>query len=140
LHSVKLFFSSHHARGKVSTGPANVFSQETCAQCHTLAACQKRVLPLRLPTGLRILNARNSQPSVPYIPPTDLVITKEATESLKIKLQDGSGFNMTNYSRGNNEEYRALIVTVLCLCVINQKGLNVQCTKLGKDVVRLWNV
>ena len=47
---------------------------------------------------------------------------------------------MTNYSRGNNEEYRALIVTVLCLCVINQKGLNVQCTKLGKDVVRLWNV
>jgi hypothetical protein len=42
---------------------------------------------------------------------------------------------MTMYSRGIKEEYLAHIITVLC--VINQKGLDVQCRKLGKAVVRL---
>jgi hypothetical protein len=62
----------------------------------------------------------------------DLVTTKEATESLKIKLPDGTVFNMSIFSRGNTKEYLAHIIVVLHL--ISQKGLNVQCRKLAKAV------
>jgi hypothetical protein len=39
------------------------------------------------------------------------------------------------YSCGNTKEYLAHIVAVLC--IIKQKGLDVQCRKLGKAVVNL---
>jgi hypothetical protein len=42
---------------------------------------------------------------------------------------------MTIYSRGNTKEYLAHIVAVLR--IIKQKGLEVQCRKLGKAVVKL---
>jgi hypothetical protein len=42
---------------------------------------------------------------------------------------------MSIFSRGNTKEYLAHDVTVLCL--VNQKGLNVQCRKLGKVVDKL---
>jgi hypothetical protein len=68
-------------------------------------------------------------------PTTDLVTTKEAPESLKIKLLDGTVFNMSIFSQGNTEEYLAHIVTVLCL--ISQKGFDVQCRKLSKAVDKM---
>ncbi len=77
----------------------------------------------------------SSWPPVPYIPPTDLVTTKEEPQILKMKLPDGSVFNMSIYSRGNTKEYLAHIVAVLH--IIKQKGLNAQCRKLGKAVVKL---
>ncbi len=39
---------------------------------------------------------------------------------------------MSIFSQGKNKEYLAHIVAVLCL--INQKGLDVQCRKLAKAV------
>jgi hypothetical protein len=77
----------------------------------------------------------SSRPLIPYVPPTDLVTTKEAPESLKIKLPNGTVFNMSIFSRGNTKEYLARAVAVLHL--INQMGLNVQCRKLAKDVDKL---
>ncbi len=40
----------------------------------------------------------SSQPPILYVPPTDLVTTKEAPESLKIKLLNGTIFNMSIFS------------------------------------------
>jgi hypothetical protein len=77
----------------------------------------------------------SSWPPVLYVPPADLVTTKEELQSLKIKLPDGSVFNMSIYSCGNTKEYLAHIVAVLR--IIKQNGLDVQCRKLGKAVVKL---
>jgi hypothetical protein len=67
----------------------------------------------------------------------DLVTTKELPESLKIKLPDGTVFNMSIFSQGNTEEYLAHVVKVLHLNLINQKGLNMQCRKLAKACDKL---
>jgi hypothetical protein len=94
---------------------------------------------LKSPKGLKDLECKKGQPSsqppIPCIPLTDLVTTKEALESLKIKLPDGTDFNMSIFSQGNTKEYLAHVVVVLCL--INQMGLNVQCRKLAKAVDKL---
>jgi hypothetical protein len=71
----------------------------------------------------------NSWSSIPYVPPKDQVTTKEAPESLKIKLPNRTVFNMSIFSQGNTEEYLAHAITVLFL--INQKGLSVQCRRLA---------
>jgi hypothetical protein len=52
-----------------------------------------------------------------------------------IKLPDGTAFNMSIFSQGNTKEYLAHVVAVLCL--INQKGLNMQYRKLAKAVDEL---
>jgi hypothetical protein len=98
---------------------------------------------LKAPNGLKDLECEkgqlSSRPPVRYVPLTDLVTTKEELQSLKIKLPNGlpngSVFNMSIYSHGNTEEYLAHIVAVLC--IIKQKGLDAQCRKLGKTVVKL---
>jgi hypothetical protein len=77
----------------------------------------------------------SSWPPILYIPPTDLVTTKEAPESLKIKLPNGNIFNMSIFSQGNTKEY--LLHAIAVLRLINQKGLNVQCRKLAKVVDKL---
>jgi hypothetical protein len=56
-------------------------------------------------------------------------------ENLKIKLTNGTVFNMSIFYQGNTKEYFAHVVTVLCL--INQKGLGMQGRKLAKTVVKL---
>ncbi len=71
----------------------------------------------------------SSRPPVLYVPPTDFVTTKEEMQSQKIKLPDSI------YSHGNTEEYLAHIIAVLR--IIKQKGLDVQCRKLGKAVAKL---
>jgi hypothetical protein len=42
----------------------------------------------------------------------DLITTNEELQSLKIKLPDGSVFNMPIYSRGDTEEYLPHIIAV----------------------------
>ena len=94
---------------------------------------------LKAPDGLEDIKCKkgklSSRPPIPYVPPTDLVTTKEEPQSLKIKLPDGSVFNVSIYSHGNTKEYLAHIVAGFC--IIKQKGLDVQCRKLGKAVVKL---
>jgi hypothetical protein len=105
------------------------------------ALCQHAKLSttLKSPEGLKDLECKrgqlSSQPLIPYVLPTNLVTTKEALESLKIKLPNGTIFNMSIVSRGNTEEYLAYIVAVLRF--INQKGPDVQCRKLAKAVDKL---
>jgi hypothetical protein len=53
----------------------------------------------------------------------DLVTNKKSPESLKIKLPNGTIFNMSIFSQGNTKEYLAHVVVVLHL--INQKELDV---------------
>jgi hypothetical protein len=65
----------------------------------------------------------------------DLVTTKEALESLKIKLLDETVFSMSIFAQGNTKDYLAHIAGVLCL--ISQRGLNVQCRKQAKAVDKL---
>ena len=43
-------------------------------------------------------------PSIPYVPPTDLLVTKENSESLKVKLPDGTVLTMSIYSSRNPKE------------------------------------
>jgi hypothetical protein len=89
---------------------------------------------LKAPDGLKDSEWERGQLSswqpVPYIPPMDLVTTKKELQSLKIKLPDGSIFNMSIYSSGNTKEYLAHIVAVIR--IIKQKGLDVQCGCLGR--------
>jgi hypothetical protein len=70
-----------------------------------------------------------------YLAVTDLITTKEGLQVLKVKLPDGSVLNMSIYSRRNTKKYFAHILAVLH--IIKQKGLGVQCRKLGKAVVKL---
>jgi hypothetical protein len=74
------------------------------------------------------------QPPIPYIAVIDIVTPKEEPQIFKIKLLDASHLSMPIYSHGNNEEYRAHIVAVLC--VIDQKGLPKKCRVLAKAVVK----
>jgi hypothetical protein len=94
---------------------------------------------LNSPKGLKDSKCKKGQlsswPPILYIPPLDLLTTKEFTESHKIQIPNGTVFNMSIFSQGNTGEYLAHIVTVLCL--INQKGLNMQCRKLAKAVDKL---
>jgi hypothetical protein len=61
-------------------------------------------------------------PPIPYIPPTDLLQTKENTDTLKLKHPDRTVFSMTIFTKGNPEDYLQHIITVLCL--ITQKRLD----------------
>jgi hypothetical protein len=94
---------------------------------------------LKAPNRLKDSECKKGQlsswPPIPFIPPTDLLTTNEEKQSLKIKLPEGSIFSMPIYTRGNTEDYLAHIIAILR--IIKQKGLDVQCRKLGKAVVKL---
>jgi hypothetical protein len=112
--------------------------QETHAGYKTLEHAKMTTIH-KSPKRLKDLECKREQlsslPPFPYFPPTDLVATKESPNNLKIKLPDGTIFNMSIFSQGKTEEYLAHVGTVLCL--INQKGLNVKCRKLAKQVDKL---
>ncbi len=61
---------------------------------------------------------------------------KEETQLFKVKLPDVSHLSMPIFFHGNNKEYLAHIVAVLC--IIEQKGLPKKCQMLSKAVVR-WS-
>jgi hypothetical protein len=73
-----------------------------------------------------------NRPPVPYVPPTDLLQTKESSEVLKVKLSDGTVFSMGIFAKGTPEDYLQHIIAVLRL--IDQKGLHAQCKKHAKEM------
>jgi hypothetical protein len=85
-------------------------------------------------------NARKGQlshqPPIPYVPVVDIVTPKEEPQLYKVKLPNASHLSIFIYSRGNNEEYLAHLVAVLC--IIEQKGLPKKCRVAAKAVVR-WS-
>ncbi len=93
---------------------------------------------LKSPDGLKDTECKKGQlshrPPIPYVPVVDIVTPKEEPQLYKIKLPDASHLSIPIYSRGNNEEYIAHVVAVLC--IIEQKGLPKKCRVLSKAVVR----
>ncbi len=74
------------------------------------------------------------QPPIPYVPVIDVVTPKEEPQLYKVELPDVSHLSIPIYSQGNNKEYLAQVVAVLC--IIKQKGLPKKCRVLAKAVVR----
>ncbi len=89
-----------------------------------------------LPKGLKDSECEKGKlgirPPILYVPPTDLLTTKETSDSLKVKLPDGTVFTMSIFAKGNLEEYLSHVHAVLCL--ISNKGLNSQRKKLMKEL------
>jgi len=87
-------------------------------------------VPLKSPEGLKDSECEKGNlshcPSIPYVPPTDLLPATNKIETIKIKVADGSTFNMKIFSVGSPEEYLGYIVAVLGL--IDRKGLREQST------------
>jgi hypothetical protein len=95
---------------------------------------------LKSPDGLKDAKCEkgqlSNQPPILYVPMVDIVMLKEEPQVFKVKLPDESHLSVPIYSCGNNKEYLAHIVAVLC--IINQKGLPKKCRILAKAVVR-WS-
>ncbi len=93
---------------------------------------------LKSPDGLKDAECKKGQLShrlpILYIPVVDIVKPKEETQIFKVKLPDAPHLSMPIYSRGNNKEYLAHIIAVLC--IIEQKGLPKKCRMLAKAVIR----
>ncbi len=93
---------------------------------------------LKSPDGLKYAECKKGQlshrPPIPYVPVIDVIIPKEEPQLYKVKLPDVSHLSIPIYSQGNNEEYLAHVVAVLC--IIKQKGLPQKCKVLAKAVVR----
>ena len=71
-----------------------------------------------------------NQPPLPYVPPVDLH-KKRDTKQIKVKLPDGTHFQMSAFWAGNNEEYIKHVISVLCL--LDQKGIKT-------DILRAFKV
>jgi hypothetical protein len=79
---------------------------------------------LKSPDGLKDAGCEKGQLShwlpILYVPVVDVVRPKEEPQLFKVQLPDASHLSIPIYSRGNNKEYLAHIVVVLC--IIEQKG------------------
>jgi hypothetical protein len=137
LLSAKFFLATTQAVWFLQVLPRSLFKRLMLST--TFWQHAKLSTILKGPKGLKDLECKKGQlsswPPIPYVPPTDLITTKEAPESLKIKLPNGTVFNMSIFAQGNTEEYLAHIAVVLRL--INQTGLDVQCKMLAKTVDRV---
>ena len=71
---------------------------------------------------------------IPYVPVVDVVMPKEDPAVLKVKLANDSHISLPIFSHGNNEEYTAHIVAVLC--IIKKKGLPKKCRVYAKAVAK----
>jgi hypothetical protein len=60
-----------------------------------------------------------AQPPIPYVPPLELH-KKQETEQIKVKMPDGTNFQMAAFGYGNNEEY--LVHVIAILRIIKKKG------------------
>ncbi len=74
---------------------------------------------LKSPNGLKDAECKKRQlshrPPIPYVPVVDVVTPKEEPQLYKVKLPDASHLSIPIYSRGNNKEYLAHIIAVLCI-------------------------
>jgi len=60
------------------------------------------------------------QPPISYVPPTDLHGSKES-ETIKVRLPDGTTVSVKAFSSGNNEDY--ILHWAAIFCLFDQKGL-----------------
>jgi hypothetical protein len=62
----------------------------------------------KVPEGLKDSKCEKGNlgvcPPIPYVPPTDLLQTKENSETVKVKLPDGTVISMMIFAKGNPEE------------------------------------
>ncbi len=61
-----------------------------------------------------------ARPPIPYVPPLDLIKEQE-TEQVKVKMPDGTNFQMAAFAYGTNEDYLVHVIDVLY--IIKQKGI-----------------
>jgi hypothetical protein len=84
---------------------------------------------LKSPNGLKDAECEKGQlshrPPILYIPAIDVVTPKEEPQLYKVKLPNASHLSIPIYSWGNNKEYLAHVVAILC--IIEQKGLPRKC-------------
>ncbi len=85
------------------------------------AECKKGMPPVR--------------PPIPYVPPTDLH-EKQETEQIKVKLLNGTKFQMPTYGSGNNKEYLVHIIAILRL--VEQKGTAAKVKEAFTALVKVW--
>ena len=73
----------------------------------------------KMPKGLKDSECEKghlgNRPLVLYAPPTDLLQTKDSSETLKVKLANGTVFSMSIFAKGSLEDYLQDIIAVLCL-------------------------
>jgi hypothetical protein len=74
----------------------------------------------------------SQRPPIPYVPVVDIITPKEEPTALKVKLPDVFHISVPIFSHGNNKEYLAHVVVVLC--IMEQKGLPKKCRVLAKAV------
>jgi hypothetical protein len=76
-----------------------------------------------LPKGLKNLECKKEtltvQPPIPYIPPIDLH-KKQDTNIIKVKLPNGTNFQISAFGQGNNEEY--LVHVIILKYLLEKKG------------------
>jgi len=72
-----------------------------------------------------------SRPPIPHVPPID-PHKKRDTEQIKVKLLDGTHFQMSAFRARNNEEYIEHVISVLRL--LDQKGIKSDILKAFKVV------
>ncbi len=70
----------------------------------------------KMPEGLKDSECEKghlgNRPPVPYVPPTNLLKAKDSTETLKVKLADGTVFSMSIFAKGSSEDYLQHIIAV----------------------------
>jgi hypothetical protein len=90
----------------------------------------------KAPEGLKDSECKKGnlgvRPPIPYVPPMDLQQTKENTDTLKLKLPDGTVFSMTIFAKGNPEDYLQHLIAVQRHIV--QKGLDAACKKAATEL------
>ncbi len=84
----------------------NSVNHKSPPECLKDLECKKRMLTIR--------------PPILYVPPIDLHYEKRDTKQIKIKLPDGTNFQMFAFGQGNNEDYQVHIIAVKHL--LEQKG------------------
>jgi hypothetical protein len=93
---------------------------------------------LKSPDGLKDVECKKGQlfhrPPIPYVPVVDVVTPKEEPPLYKVKLPEASHLSIPINSQGNNKEYLAHIIAVLC--IIKPKGLPKRYRVLANPVVR----
>jgi hypothetical protein len=72
----------------------------------------------RPPEGLKDSECKrgniNNWPPISYVQPTDLNENQKKTE-IKVKLPDGTYYQMVPFQAGNNKDYVTHIITMRCL-------------------------
>ena len=59
-------------------------------------------------------------PPIQYVPPTNLH-KRQKTKQIKVKMPDGTNFQMAPFAYGTNEDYLVHVIAVLR--IIEQKGM-----------------